>query len=152
LPPVEFCRGTRPSQAANSRPLRNMLGSATVAATAVALMGPMPGMLAKRWLTGLVWCQDPRFDGSDPRLEFVNLLGDQPQHLTSHAGHAIVLVIPDDRNQPATLCRPAPRSGRIRPNARAAHWPTWCAAELGVPAPWWLLGLREPAYPATLNV
>jgi len=22
LPPVEFCRGTRPSQAANSRPLR----------------------------------------------------------------------------------------------------------------------------------
>src|SRR5437764_13511096 len=27
LPPVEFCRGTRPSQAANSRPLRKPLGS-----------------------------------------------------------------------------------------------------------------------------
>src|SRR5215472_7211310 len=32
LPPVEFCRGTRPSQAANSRPLRKPLGSTTVAA------------------------------------------------------------------------------------------------------------------------
>jgi hypothetical protein len=30
LPPVEFCRGTRLSQAANSRPLRRPLGSATV--------------------------------------------------------------------------------------------------------------------------
>src|SRR5262249_26052753 len=30
LPPVEFCRGTRSSQAANSRPLRKPLGSTTV--------------------------------------------------------------------------------------------------------------------------
>src|SRR5262249_37031644 len=37
LPPVEFCRGTRPSQAANSRPLRKPLGSTTVAARAVAM-------------------------------------------------------------------------------------------------------------------
>src|SRR5262245_60691324 len=35
LPPVEFCRGTRSSQAANSRPLRKPLGSTTVAAMAV---------------------------------------------------------------------------------------------------------------------
>src|SRR5262249_46971159 len=53
LPPVEFCRGTRPSQAANSRPLRKPLGSTTVAARAVA----MPGTLARRWLTGLLLCQ-----------------------------------------------------------------------------------------------
>src|SRR5207342_3709446 len=53
LPPVEFCRGTRPSQAANSRPLRKPLGSVTVAAIAVAMIGPMPGTLARRWLTGL---------------------------------------------------------------------------------------------------
>src|SRR5262249_26368161 len=39
LPPVEFCRGTRPSQAANSRPLRKPLGSTTVAAMAVAMIG-----------------------------------------------------------------------------------------------------------------
>src|SRR5215472_5016232 len=57
LPPVEFCRGTRPSQAANSRPLRKPLGSTTVAARAVAMIGPMPGTLASRWLTGLLLCQ-----------------------------------------------------------------------------------------------
>src|SRR5262249_23559906 len=50
LPPVEFCRGTRPSHAANSRPLRNAVGSTTVAAIAVAMIGPMPGMVARRWL------------------------------------------------------------------------------------------------------
>ena len=57
LPPVEFWRGTRPSHAANSRPLRKPLGSATIAAIAVAMMGPMPGIVAKRWLTGLLLCQ-----------------------------------------------------------------------------------------------
>src|SRR5262252_434287 len=34
LPPLEFCRGVIPSQAANSRPERNSEGSATVAAIA----------------------------------------------------------------------------------------------------------------------
>ena len=41
LPPVEFCRGTKPSQAANSRPLRKPLGSTTVAAMALAMIGPI---------------------------------------------------------------------------------------------------------------
>src|SRR4029079_16928985 len=57
LPPVEFCRGTRPSQAANSRPLRKPPGSATLAAIALAMIGPMPGIVARRWLTGLLLCQ-----------------------------------------------------------------------------------------------
>jgi hypothetical protein len=39
---VEFCRGTKPSQAANSQPERNTFGSATVVAIAVAMMGPSP--------------------------------------------------------------------------------------------------------------
>ena len=47
----------KPSQAANSRPLLNMPGSATVAAIAEAITGPMPGMVAKRRLTGLLLCQ-----------------------------------------------------------------------------------------------
>ena len=45
LPPVEFCRGTRPSQAAKSRPLRNVSGGgarATRATRAVAINGPIP--------------------------------------------------------------------------------------------------------------
>ena len=37
------CRGTRPSHAANSRPLRKSLGSTTVAAMAVAMIGPIRG-------------------------------------------------------------------------------------------------------------
>src|SRR5262249_37948998 len=53
LPPVEFCRGTRPSHAANSRPLRNAVGSPTVAAMAVAMIGPIPGIIPARWPTGL---------------------------------------------------------------------------------------------------
>src|SRR5262249_31365960 len=40
-----------------SRPLRKPLGSTTVAARAVAMIGPMPGTLARRWLTGLLLCQ-----------------------------------------------------------------------------------------------
>ena len=44
----DAARGTKPSQAANSRPERNTFGSATVVAMAVAMMGPMPGMLASR--------------------------------------------------------------------------------------------------------
>src|SRR5262249_49128340 len=57
LPPVEFCRGTRPSQAANSRPLRKPLGSTTVAARSVPMLGPMPGTPARRCLTRLLLCQ-----------------------------------------------------------------------------------------------
>jgi len=48
LPPVEFCRGTSPIHAAKSRPDRKTVGSATVAAIAVAPMTPMPGMVSSR--------------------------------------------------------------------------------------------------------
>jgi transketolase len=46
LPPLEFCRGVMPSQAANSRPDRNREGRATVAAMALAPMMPTPGAVA----------------------------------------------------------------------------------------------------------
>lgn len=49
---LAFCLGVRPSQAANSRPERNMVGSGTVAARAVAVMGPTPGMEASNLATG----------------------------------------------------------------------------------------------------
>src|SRR5215469_15246507 len=42
LPPLEFCRGVIPSQAANSRPDRNNEGLGTVAAIALAPMMPTP--------------------------------------------------------------------------------------------------------------
>lgn len=45
FPPLEFCDGVRPSQAANSRPERNCAGLATDAASAVAPTGLITGMV-----------------------------------------------------------------------------------------------------------
>ncbi len=44
LPPVEYCRGTRPSHAAKSRPLRTDEPLPMAATIAVATIGPMPGI------------------------------------------------------------------------------------------------------------
>ena len=48
LPPVDFCRGTRPSQAAKSRPLRNSCIGGAKASIAIAPIGPIPGMVWRR--------------------------------------------------------------------------------------------------------
>ena len=45
LPPVECCRGTRPSYAAKSRPLRKFFTGGQKASTAIADIGPTPGMV-----------------------------------------------------------------------------------------------------------
>jgi hypothetical protein len=50
LSPLEFCRGTSPSQAASWRPELKHDGSVTVAAGAVAVIGPTPGIVAGRLL------------------------------------------------------------------------------------------------------
>jgi len=48
LPPDENCRGTRPSQAAKSRPHRKFPIGGAKASTASAVNGPTPGMVCKR--------------------------------------------------------------------------------------------------------
>jgi tetratricopeptide (TPR) repeat protein len=48
LPPLEFCRGTNPIQAAKLQPDLNIVGSATVATKALASTGPTPGISIKR--------------------------------------------------------------------------------------------------------
>jgi hypothetical protein len=53
LPPVEFCRGTNPIQAANSRPVLKALGSVMVAATALDTITPKPGIASSLRLAGL---------------------------------------------------------------------------------------------------
>ena len=45
LPPVDFCSGVSPSQAAKSRPARKPSGAGTRAVIAVAAIGPMPGIV-----------------------------------------------------------------------------------------------------------
>src|SRR3954466_7763032 len=52
LPPVDFCKGVRPSQAAKSRPDLNVSAGGASAAIAVAVMGPTPGIVIKRRATG----------------------------------------------------------------------------------------------------
>src|SRR5215470_807911 len=46
--PVENCLGTRPSQAAKSRPLENASPVPIAATTALEMIGPMPGTLTNR--------------------------------------------------------------------------------------------------------
>ena len=48
LPPVECWRGTRPSQAAKSRPRRKPSIGGAKAWTAIAVIGPIPGTLIRR--------------------------------------------------------------------------------------------------------
>lgn len=48
FPPVECWRGTRPNQAAKSRPLRKCSGGGASVAKAMAISGPMPGIVIKR--------------------------------------------------------------------------------------------------------
>src|SRR5215467_13368269 len=53
LPPVEFCRGVRPSQAAKWRPDPNTLESGTLAAMTEATSLPTPGISLSDWLISL---------------------------------------------------------------------------------------------------
>lgn len=45
LPPVECCRGTRPSHAAKSRDRRKMVMGGAKVSIAIAVIGPTPGMV-----------------------------------------------------------------------------------------------------------
>src|SRR5262249_43601229 len=57
LPPVVCCLGTNPIQAARLRPERNSLQSPTSATSAVATIGPMPGISSRRRLASHERCQ-----------------------------------------------------------------------------------------------
>jgi len=52
LPPDELSFGVRPSHAAKCRPERKLLGSVTLRAKLTAPIGPIPGWLARHWLSG----------------------------------------------------------------------------------------------------
>ena len=56
LPPEELSFGVRPSHAAKCRPERKLLGSVTLRAKLTAPIGPIPGWLARHWLSGFSRC------------------------------------------------------------------------------------------------
>src|SRR5216684_8168220 len=55
-PPVASSFGVMPSQAAKWRPERKPLGSVTFSEKLTAPIGPMPGWVARHWLTGSALC------------------------------------------------------------------------------------------------
>jgi hypothetical protein len=57
LPPVECCLGTKPIHAARLRPDENVFQSPTSATSAVATIGPTPGISSSRRLSSLERCQ-----------------------------------------------------------------------------------------------
>src|SRR5207247_6119351 len=67
LPPVECCLGTKPIHAARLRPDENTFQSPTSATSAVAMIGPTPGISSSRRLSSLDRCQAwmPLLDGHD---------------------------------------------------------------------------------------
>ena len=54
LPPVDFCSGVSPSQAAKSRPAAKPCAAGVSAAIAVATIGPTPGIVISRRAVGSV--------------------------------------------------------------------------------------------------
>ena len=52
----ESWRGTKPNHAANCRPFLNVFASPMLATSALAVMGPMPGIASRRWLCALLRC------------------------------------------------------------------------------------------------
>src|SRR4030095_509606 len=54
LPPVDFCSGVSPSQAAKSRPARKPSGAGTRAVIAVAAIGALPRVRHERPRDGVV--------------------------------------------------------------------------------------------------
>ena len=80
LPPLLCDFGVSPSQAANWRPDRNKIGSGTLAAIALAVIGPMPGIVAQppARLAGPMPLEDFRLDLLDLLFDVFDLADQAP--------------------------------------------------------------------------
>lgn len=91
LPPVEYCRGTRPIQAAKSRPRRNCsIGGAKVS-TASAVIGPTPVQLARHFRF-VRHGRDPCFQCIDPVGQVGDLLEEHPADVARQIRDASVKI------------------------------------------------------------
>jgi hypothetical protein len=68
FPPVEYCDGTKPNQAAKPRPFLNSAPLPIAETIAVAVRGPMPDRL--QTLAGFILAGRPQ----DDRVDFVDLI------------------------------------------------------------------------------
>src|SRR4051794_10153953 len=94
LPPVEFCRGTKPSQAANCRAVLNRLISTTVATISDAVIGPIPGDRRQTagGLIGAGMRNDLGFEGLDPFTQIVAVIMQSGDRLFGLFGNVLVRI------------------------------------------------------------
>ena len=113
LPLLECCRGARPSPAAKSRTLRGVSGGGASVASAVAISGPMPGIVLARPPRGLVLARPPRglaVQRGDALLEVAQTLDQTPQRRPRRLRQAALGRL-DQRDQAAGV--PGPLRGDL---------------------------------------
>src|SRR6516165_10725334 len=120
LPPVECCLGTKPIHAARLRPDENVFQSPTSATSAVATIGPTPGISSSRRLSSLERCQvDTLLDGHDLCPDSRILASKDGEAEPRGRWNAIILLVSDHLEQ---LCRAI--ATLRRDNAELGHVPT----------------------------
>src|SRR5262249_24674055 len=98
LPPVECCLGTKPIHAARLRPDENVFQSPTSATSAVATIGPTPGISSNRRLCSHERCQAWNDLCPDSRILASKDVEAEPRG----PWNAIILLVSDDLEQ---FCR-----------------------------------------------
>src|SRR5512147_2787763 len=108
LPPVPSCRGTSPSEAEKSRPLRKAAGLTTIAAMALDRIGPIAGrgdqMPAGRVAAPPV--HDLLVNALELSLEATQRLRHSSQSVLQQCWNPVLLGIGQDRRQFADVPRP----------------------------------------------
>src|SRR5918993_5814060 len=102
LPPLEFCRGTRPIQAARFRPDLKALGSGMAATRALASSGPTPGTsISLRPVSVAGIGPDPAVHLKDLPVDERELPGQHPKAGSRFGGYTFIGIgnQPDERSQ-----------------------------------------------------
>src|SRR5216110_2979293 len=94
LPAVEWSFGVSPSQAAKCRPEGNARGSGVFITSAVAPIGPTPGICARRRLQALARCQAISLTSIAFTLQLRVVLALDREQLARQCRHGLVLRDP----------------------------------------------------------
>jgi len=111
VPPLLCALGVRPSQAANCRPDPNSEPSGTAAAIALAVIGPMPGTVARRRLTSLATMprEDALFQPFNRDRELAQLVDDPMQGRSRRLRKMLLRLVQRFDRRPSHHLAPSPR-------------------------------------------
>jgi hypothetical protein len=135
LPLVECWCGTSPSHAAHCRPLLKGVGSRTAATKAVAVSGPMPGMVRRRWQTG--WARQTASSCSwlgEARLQSTPVPLERPEAFPTQLGQLRLLLLQCAQQRVTKLRDSLEEDNPIRTEP-AAHLVDTCRAGFHQPLP-----------------